>query len=575
VRVVEEADMIRRRVVAVLLVSWLAAVPGLCLAGGDPADGTVFIRVVGTVRALRGDDPRMRREVLVGRSDVTVATGTGFVVSPDGWIVTNRHVVSGDRRVVLIDGEKVEIAVEVQRIEVVVPGNRGESLQFLASVTGSDAELDLAILYVSGQNLPYVSLGDSDAIASGDPVRALGYPFGGQLEIGRDSRAGADVTPGITVSPGSVSSLRRDNAGDIRYVQTTAPLNPGNSGGPIVDADGYVVAVAQLEITDGRSAGVGFGVPVNVVKRFLRRHALDNRLPATMVDLAGYIDVPSKGLRLRVPDGFADHSPFRLRLDTAAAESALALRIDRLVSPRSLDQVENAFLLEGVFDRFRAGGTPRRVARTVEGRRMIEGYVTGSDPTTGHPMSVVYAVIDADRELIVARYIGTAEIVALNRSVLQASLTGLEVRALMTAEIAKGLPTALAPTAVSGASTPVPVPAGWLVEPGAPSSCAGLPAPSLGFSAMPAGDFTVQFRAAWRPAAADAVAAARACAPERGALGAASYASAANWWGVPYRAEGAFVAGPGGVWHLEAIAPASKMAFVLPAFTAWVGAFTP
>jgi hypothetical protein len=102
-----------------------------------------------------------------------------------------------------------------------------------------------------------------------------------------------------------------------------------------------------------------------------------------------------------------------------------------------------------------------------------------------------------------------------------------------------------------------------------------LAAPSLGFAATPAGDFTVQFRAAWRPAAADSVAAARACAPERGALGAASYAAATNWWGVPYRAEGAFVAGPGGVWHLEAIAPASKMAFVLPAFTAWVGAFTP
>jgi S1-C subfamily serine protease len=172
-------------------------------------------------------------------------------------------------------------------------------LRFLASVTASDADLDLAILYVSGQNLPYVSLGDSDAIASGDPVRALGYPFGEQVEIGLGSRAGADVTPGITVSPGSVSSLRRDSAGDIRYVQTTAPLNPGNSGGPIVYPDGYVVAVAQLEITDGGSAGLGFGIPVNVLKQFLRRHALDSRLAAPMLDLAKYLDVPSKGLRLR------------------------------------------------------------------------------------------------------------------------------------------------------------------------------------------------------------------------------------------------------------------------------------
>ena len=258
---------------------------------------------------------------------------------------------------------------------------------------------------------------------------------------------------------------------------------------------------------------------MNVIKRFLRRHALDNRLPAPILDLAGYLEAPSKGLRLRVPDSFADHSPFRLRLDTTVAESTLALRIDRLSSASSLDQVENAFLVEGMFDRFRAGGAPRRASRTVEGRRVIEGYAVGSDPTTGQPMSAVYAVLDAGREWIVARYIGTAEVVALNRSVLQASLTGLEVRALMTAEIAKGFPTSLASTAVSGAGTPVPVPDGWLVEPGAPSSCGGLAAPSLGFAATPAGDFTVQFRAAWRPAVSDSVTAARACAVERGALG--------------------------------------------------------
>jgi hypothetical protein len=121
----------------------------------------------------------------------------------------------------------------------------------------------------------------------------------------------------------------------------------------------------------------------------------------------------------------------------------------------------------------------------------------------------------------------------------------------------------------------VSIPEGWLAEPGAPSSCAGLPAPEGGFAAAPAGDFTVQFRVAWRAGAASPETAARACGTEPGALGAASYATAASWWGVPYRAEGAFVAARGGVWHLEAIAPASKMAFALPAFAAWVDAFRP
>lgn len=568
-------SMCRRVLVVALVVLCLGAAPRPSLAAGDPADGTVFIRVIGTVRALRGDDPRMRREVLLGRSVMPVASGTGFIISPDGWIVTNLHVISSEKRVVQIDGEKVEVAVEVQQVEVVIPGGRGQPIHLKASVTASDAELDLAILYISGQNLPYVPLGDSDAIVAGDPVRALGYPFGQLVETVLDLRAGPAAIPEITISPGAVSSLRRDDAGAIRYVQTTAPLNPGNSGGPIVDADGHVVAVAQLEITDGKSAGLGIGIPVNVLKRFLQRQALDGRLPALMVELGGELDAPAKGLRLRVPAGFADHSPIRLRLDTATGDPALALRVDRLAAMTSLDQLESAFLRDGVFDRFRTDGSPRRTVRTVEGRRVIEGYVAGTDPATGQPMATIYAVIDAGREWILARYIGTTEAIAINRSVLQASLTGLEVGALLTAEIVKPVPAAFAAVAVAGSPIPVPVPVGWIVEPGAPSPCSGLAPPAAAISATPGGDFTVLFRAAWRPATAGAVAAARACVSQPGAAGAASYAADATWWGVPYRAEGAFVAVPGGLWHLEAVGPASKMSLVLPAFMAWVGAFTP
>jgi S1-C subfamily serine protease len=565
----------RRWVSVALVVFCLGAAPRPSLAAGDPADGTVFIRVIGAVRALRGDDPRLRREVLLGKDGVPIATGSGFIVSPDGWIVTNLHVVSGEKRVVSIDGEKIEVAIEVQRIEVVLRGGRGEPVHLTASVTASDGDLDLAILYVSGQNLPYVPLGDSDALVAGDAVRALGYPFGQRVETALDLRSGPEVTPEITVSPGSVSSLRRDDAGDIRYVQTTAPLNPGNSGGPIVDADGHVVAVAQLEITDGKSAGLGFGIPVNVLKRFLRRQALDNRLPAPIVELGGDLDALAKGLRLRVPAGFADYSPIRLRLDTATADAPLVLRIDRLAAVQSLDQVENAFLRDGVFDRFRADGSPRRTARPVGGRRVLEGYVVGSDPATGQPMAAIYAVIDGGRERILARYIGTAEAVAINRSVLQASLAGLEVGALLTAEIAKPVPARFAAVAVAGSPIPVPVPDGWLVEPGAPSPCGTLAAPAAALAATPSGDFTVLFRAAWRPTATDAVSASRACVSTAGAAGPASYAADAAWWGVPYRAEGAFVAVPGGLWQLEAVAPAAKMPLVLPAFIAWVKAFTP
>jgi len=111
---------------------------------------------------------------------------------------------------------------------------------------------------------------------SGAAVRALGYPFGDALEIGKPDTT-LEFVPDVTVSRGAVSRLRRDVSGEVRYVQTTAPLNPGSSGGPIVFEDGYVVAVAQRGLSAKVGSGVGFGIPVNLVRQFLRRHGFDRR----------------------------------------------------------------------------------------------------------------------------------------------------------------------------------------------------------------------------------------------------------------------------------------------------------
>jgi S1-C subfamily serine protease len=199
---------IRRRLSSLaaigLAVAGIAPTRALASNDADSADGTVFIRLVGNVRILRGEDSRVRRELLLGLADVPVATGSGFIVSPDGWIITNLHVVSGGTRVATIAGEKVEITVDVQRIEVLVPGSPDDPSprHFQASVSASDPDLDLAVLYVSGQNLPHVPLGDSDAITSGEPVRAIGYPFGEELEIAKPAAA-PDSLPAATVSPGT------------------------------------------------------------------------------------------------------------------------------------------------------------------------------------------------------------------------------------------------------------------------------------------------------------------------------------------------------------------------------------
>ncbi|MGQ0734152.1 MAG: S1C family serine protease [Acidobacteriota bacterium] len=558
-------------------VVWLSPASAAVSRDADPKDGTVFIRLVGDVSVLRGDDPRLRRDVLLDLSDVPVATGSGFLVSPDGLIVTNAHVVAGERRVATIAGQRVEVAVDVQRIEVVVPGHDRDPTprRYQASVTASDDELDLAVLFIGGQDLPYVPLGDSDAIAPGESLQAIGYPFGEAIEIARPSGGVDAPPPDVSVSPGAVSAFRRDAAGLVRYVQTTAKLNPGNSGGPIVDEEGFVVAVAELELRDRTGRGVGFGIPVNVVKQFLRRHGLDQRLPARLLELGAHLDNDAKGIRMPLPDGLADHSPRRLRVDSAGSDSALALRIDRLASGSSLEQIERAFLGGEALDRLRVDGSPKRRPRAGDKGRRIDGYAKATDPRSGQELRLVYAVVDLGKERVVARYLGTPEAVATNRSVLQASLAGLELRPLLTAEIAGTLRTNWTTFATGpGGSTLIPVPAGWVVEPGGPSPCAALGEAALALAASPAGDFTVQLRASWRPGASgDLMNAARSCAPSADPSVDAAYVSSADWWGTSYQVEGLFFPGPGGVWHLEGVAPRAKSAAAGAVFKAWVAAF--
>lgn len=564
---------------------WLGApvahAGGFALAGEqaqEPDAGTVFIRLIGNVQVRRGDDPRLRREVLANLSDVPVATGSGFVISPDGWIVTNRHVVTGESRVVEIDGEKVEITVDVARIEVVFPGNGRdrEPRHYEAAITASDEDLDLAILYVSGHDLPYVPLGDSDAAVAGDAVRALGFPFGEALEIGKPE--GARRVPGLSVSPGAIASFRRDVSGNVRYVQITAPLNPGNSGGPIVDADGFVVAVAQLEVRNEDGRGIGFGIPVNVLKAFLRRYGVDQRLPSRLLGLGATLDAAErKGLRLLVPDGLADYSPARLQIDSQTSDPELVLRIDRIASDWTPDQIEQALLGGSALDAIRGVGTPRRAPRTIDGRRIIQGW-TPIATVEGTARSVIYAIIEAGPERLIARYIGPSELLALNRSVLQSSLASLESRLLLVEPFTRPSRLTIGRGEVVPGSPPVPLPVDrWAYEPGGPTLCAGAGPARVAVTTTPVDDFTVELRGAWHPGpGATADAAARACAPAGMRVGAAgSYSAGATRWGVPYRVEGLFLSAEGGVWQLEMVAPAAKRVAARAAFDEWVAAIRP
>jgi Do/DeqQ family serine protease len=157
--------------------------------------------------------------------------GSGVIITADGYILTNNHVVEG-----------------ADEIEVVL----NDSRRAPGKVIGTDPDTDLAILKISLDRLPVISLGNSDALQVGDQVLAIGNPFG----------------VGQTVTSGIVSALARTGVetGNFDYfIQTDAAINPGNSGGALVDLQGHLVGINTAIFTrSGGSVGIGFAIPANM-----------------------------------------------------------------------------------------------------------------------------------------------------------------------------------------------------------------------------------------------------------------------------------------------------------------------
>jgi len=165
--------------------------------------------------------------------------GSGVIVSPDGYILTANHVVDG--------ADKVKVALA-----------SGEK-EFDAKVIGTDPATDTAVLKVDGKNLPAITIADSDKLEVGDAVLAIGNPFG----------------VGQTVTGGIVSALGRGGFNINNYenfIQTDAAINVGNSGGPLVDAEGRLVGINTWIISrSGGSQGLGFAVPINMARFVMER----------------------------------------------------------------------------------------------------------------------------------------------------------------------------------------------------------------------------------------------------------------------------------------------------------------
>ena len=159
--------------------------------------------------------------------------GSGVIVSPDGYVVTNHHVVAGANKVTVTLTDKRE---------------------FDGTIVGNDPQTDLAVIKIKGKDLPYVPWGDSSKLEVGEYVLAIGNPFG----------------LNSTVTQGIVSALGREGMGITKYedfIQTDAAINPGNSGGALVNMRGKLVGINTAILSkSGGYQGVGFAIPANMGK---------------------------------------------------------------------------------------------------------------------------------------------------------------------------------------------------------------------------------------------------------------------------------------------------------------------
>jgi len=290
-------------------------------------------------------------------------------------------------------------------------------------------------------------------------------------------------------------------------------------------------------------------------------------MPVRRVRLGPVQRFEEKGIALPLPEGLTDASPFRSRVESDPASAAVALRIDRSVSPWTTRQIESALVETNVLERMSVEGHESQPVSRVGSAGLLLGRANGK--AADEPNARMhYAILDLGGEQLVARYVGSAEQLAYNESVFVGSLVNLEGQRLMNGE---AIPVdALEWSRAAPAPSSVPMPSGWVLEPSAPLPCTGLPQPGAIAAAYPGGDVTLALRAAvWNAGTVVPEEAAAACSARRAA--GASYASRADWLGVSYAIEGVFVQlGTQQVAQLEVIAPVQKGPLARALLAAWI-----
>lgn len=218
------------------------------------------------------DDPRLDREREFQRQGL----GSGVIVSEEGYIITNNHVIDNadEIKVTLFDGEELD-----------------------AEIVGADPASDIAVLKIDHDDLKAIPLGNSDELRAGEMVFAIGSPLGNQFAH--------------SVSMGIVSASGRSRLGLNQfenYIQTDAAINPGNSGGPLINVDGELIGInTAIASRSGGNQGLGFAIPINMAQSVMESLITDGRVARGYlgISLGGEVDrTMARALGMNTPRGF-------------------------------------------------------------------------------------------------------------------------------------------------------------------------------------------------------------------------------------------------------------------------------
>lgn len=226
-------------------------------------------------------------------------TGTGIVISPDGYIITNAHVVQADTQEYVADerpdpygggygngyddifkyffggGSYRKVTKQADKVTVVLSDD--SSKEYTAEVVGADSGSDIAVIKIDteGKQLTAAELGDSDKIEMGDRALVIGYPLGMGLSASAGIVSGLDREVGLELTSGGAAS--------IRLIQTDAPINAGNSGGPLVNAYGQIIGITSSKLVDSSVEGMGFAIPITdampIISDLMNQGYVTNNVP--------------------------------------------------------------------------------------------------------------------------------------------------------------------------------------------------------------------------------------------------------------------------------------------------------